>query len=82
LDIVHPVSSSQLAEIPDRVRSFGGDNTAIAAQEVGFTQVALAAALGITFQQLQKYERAINRISAGAMYQLSVTLEVPVRYFF
>jgi transcriptional regulator with XRE-family HTH domain len=51
-------------------------------QEVGLTQVALAAALGITFQQLQKYEKAINRISAGALYQLSVTLEVPVQYFF
>jgi hypothetical protein len=41
-----------------------------------------ADALGVTFQQFQKYERAINRISAGTLYQLSLTLEVPVQYFF
>jgi transcriptional regulator with XRE-family HTH domain len=42
----------------------------------------VADALGVTFQQFQKYERAINRISAGTLYQLSLTLEVPVQYFF
>jgi transcriptional regulator with XRE-family HTH domain len=51
-------------------------------REAGLTQASLADALGITFQQYQKYERAINRISAGALYQLSLTLEVPVQYFF
>ncbi len=51
-------------------------------QEVGLSQQALAAVLGVTFKQLQKYERATNRISAGALYQLSITLEVPVQYFF
>jgi transcriptional regulator with XRE-family HTH domain len=42
----------------------------------------LADALGISFQQFQKYEWAINRISAGALYQLALTLDVPVQYFF
>jgi transcriptional regulator with XRE-family HTH domain len=42
----------------------------------------LADALGVTFQQLQKYEGATNRISAGALYQLALTLDVPVQYFF
>jgi transcriptional regulator with XRE-family HTH domain len=50
--------------------------------EVGMTQVMLAHALGISFQLFQKYEGAVNRISAGALYQLSLTLEVPVQYFF
>ena len=51
-------------------------------QEAGLSQQLVADALGVTFQQFQKYERAINRISAGTLYQLSLTLEVPVGYFF
>ena len=50
--------------------------------EVGMTQTQLAQAVGVTFQQLQKYEGAINRISAGALYQLALTLDAPVQYFF
>ena len=50
--------------------------------EVGMTQTQLAQAVGVTFQQLQKYEGAINRISAGALYQLALTLVAPVQYFF
>lgn len=50
--------------------------------EAGLSQTTLAAALGVTFQQLQKYEGATNRISAGALYQLALTLDVPVQYFF
>ena len=50
--------------------------------EAGMTQTQLAHAVGVTFQQLQKYEGAINRISAGALYQLALTLDAPVHYFF
>jgi transcriptional regulator with XRE-family HTH domain len=51
-------------------------------RELGLSQEAVAAALGVTFQQFQKYERTINRISAGALYRIARTLEVPVGYFF
>ena len=50
--------------------------------EAGMTQTSLPQAVGVTFQQLQKYEGAINRISAGALYQLALTLDVPMQYFF
>jgi hypothetical protein len=50
--------------------------------EAGLTQTQLAQAVGVTYQQLQKYEGTINRISAGALYQLALTLDVPVQYFF
>jgi transcriptional regulator with XRE-family HTH domain len=50
--------------------------------EAGLTQNMVADALGISFQQFQKYEGAINRISAGALYQLALTLDAPVQYFF
>ena len=46
------------------------------------TQTQLAQAIGVTFPQLQKYEGTVNRISAGALYQLALTLDVPVQYFF
>jgi transcriptional regulator with XRE-family HTH domain len=46
------------------------------------SQPTLAAALGITFQQLYKYEKAKNRISASRLYLFSKALSVPVTFFF
>ena len=50
--------------------------------EAGLTQTMLADTLGISVQQFQKYEGATTRISSGALYQLALTLDAPVRYFF
>jgi transcriptional regulator with XRE-family HTH domain len=47
-----------------------------------FTQAQLADALGLTFQQVQKYEKGTNRISASRLHQLSHILHVPVPFFF
>ncbi len=49
---------------------------------LGITQEKLGEAVGITFQQLQKYERGINRISASRLFNLSQVLGVPVCFFF
>jgi transcriptional regulator with XRE-family HTH domain len=46
------------------------------------SQEQLGSKLGITFQQIQKYEKGINRISAGRLYEIASFLEVPVSYFF
>ena len=46
------------------------------------SQPELAAALGIMFQQLYKYEKAKNRISASRLYEMSKALGVPVTFFF
>lgn len=46
------------------------------------SQQALAAELGLTFQQVQKYERGSNRISASRLYEAALTLQVPVHTFF
>jgi transcriptional regulator with XRE-family HTH domain len=51
-------------------------------REAGITQIILAQVLGVSFQQVQKTEDGINRISAGALYQLAMTLETPVQFFF
>jgi transcriptional regulator with XRE-family HTH domain len=49
---------------------------------LGISQPKLAAALGIAYQQLYKYEQAKNRISASRLHQLSKVLGVPVTFFF
>jgi transcriptional regulator with XRE-family HTH domain len=49
---------------------------------LGISQPKLAAALGIAYQQLYKYEQAKNRISASRLHELSNVLGVPVTFFF
>jgi transcriptional regulator with XRE-family HTH domain len=49
---------------------------------MGLSQERLAEALGLTFQQVQKYERGANRVGASRLHQLARILEVPVSYFF
>jgi transcriptional regulator with XRE-family HTH domain len=49
---------------------------------LGYSQQALAELLGLTFQQVQKYESGGNRIGAGRLYDLANALEVPVDFFF
>lgn len=46
------------------------------------TQDQLGQLLGLTFQQVQKYEKGMNRISAGRLFELGKALGVPVSYFF
>ena len=49
---------------------------------MGWSQEKLAESVNITFQQVQKYERGLNRISAGRLFEFSGVLNVPVGYFF
>ena len=49
---------------------------------VGMSQERLGEEIGLTFQQIQKYEKGSNRISASRLYQISRILNVPVQYFF
>ena len=49
---------------------------------LGLTQQQLATAIGIRFQQIQKYECGANRISASRIFELGAALEVPVGYFY
>jgi transcriptional regulator with XRE-family HTH domain len=48
----------------------------------GVSQEKLADALGLTFQQVQKYERGANRVSASKLYEIAASLRTPVAYFF
>jgi len=49
---------------------------------LGMSQEQLGAELNITFQQVQKYERGANRISASRLWDISQILDVPISYFF
>jgi len=49
---------------------------------IKMTQEKLAAQLGLTFQQVQKYEKGVNRISASRLREMSHVLQVPVQFFF
>lgn len=48
----------------------------------GLSQEKLAAQIGLTFQQLQKYENGTNRVSASVLYEFSNILQVPISSFF
>jgi transcriptional regulator with XRE-family HTH domain len=50
--------------------------------EIGMTQEALGDQLGVTFQQVQKYERGANRISASRLFFLATALGVPIGFFY
>ncbi len=49
---------------------------------LGLSQTSLADAIGLTFQQVQKYERGTNRMGSSRLYDIARILDVPVRYFF
>ena len=49
---------------------------------LGLTQQQLAELIGVTYQQAHKYERGINRVSAGRLFEIAGILSVPVSYFY
>ncbi len=49
---------------------------------LGLSQEKLGEALGLTFQQVQKYERGVNRIGASRLFDLARVLDVPISFFF
>ncbi|ESQ87776.1 helix-turn-helix domain-containing protein [Asticcacaulis benevestitus] len=51
-------------------------------KDLGLSQSALATALDLTFQQVQKYERGTNRVSASKLHEIALTFNTPIGYFF
>jgi transcriptional regulator with XRE-family HTH domain len=51
-------------------------------REVGISQERLAEAIGLTFQQVQKYERAANRVSASKLWEMARALSTNIGYFY
>ena len=59
-----------------------GNRVRIRRMLIGMSQEKLGDLLGLTFQQVQKYEKGVNRIGAGRLYEMSRILNVPVDFFY
>lgn len=70
------------ARLAKRVDEYVGERIRQRRTLLGLTQEQLAAALEISYQQVQKYETGSNRVSAGRLYEIARHLEVEVGYFF
>ncbi len=68
--------------IPSPVDVHVGARVRVRRTLLGMTQTNLGDAIGVTFQQVQKYENGANRISASRLFDLSQILDVPIEYFF
>lgn len=71
-----------IKKAPNPVDAHVGSRVRMRRVLIGMSQEKLGEALGITFQQIQKYEKGTNRIGASRMQQISTVMGVPVSYFF
>jgi transcriptional regulator with XRE-family HTH domain len=69
-------------EGPDPVDTHAGTRLKLRRNMLGMSQEQLAKALGLTFQQIQKYERGTNRMGASRLYHISRLLNVSTEWFF
>jgi transcriptional regulator with XRE-family HTH domain len=69
-------------EGPDPIDVHVGSRVRLRRNMLGLSQEKLADAIGLTFQQVQKYERGTNRVGASRLLELSRVLDVPVSFFY
>lgn len=68
--------------MPDPIDVHVGSRVRMQRTLRGMTQHVLGDAIGLTFQQIQKYERGTNRIGSSRLFQISQFLDVPISFFF
>jgi transcriptional regulator with XRE-family HTH domain len=68
--------------LPNPIDVHVGSRIRLRRSIAGLSQEQLADGLGLTFQQVQKYEKGINRVSASRLQHISEVLEVPISFFF
>jgi transcriptional regulator with XRE-family HTH domain len=73
-----PVPKKQANPIDGQV----GNRVRLRRMLIGMSQERLGELLGLTFQQVQKYEKGVNRIGAGRLFEVSRILGVPIDYFY
>lgn len=71
-----------LKPLPHPVDVHVGARLRLKRKIAGISQVELAAAIGVTFQQIQKYEAGTNRISASSLHAAAAALKAPIAWFF
>jgi transcriptional regulator with XRE-family HTH domain len=67
---------------PNPVDQHVGSRVRLRRMLLGMSQERLGDSMGLTFQQVQKYEKGVNRIGASRLFQISKILDVPVQFFF
>ncbi|MEZ5828426.1 MAG: helix-turn-helix transcriptional regulator [Hyphomicrobiales bacterium] len=67
---------------PNPVDAHVGSRVRLRRMLLGMSQERLGDSMGLTFQQVQKYEKGVNRIGASRLFQISKILDVPVQFFF
>ena len=72
----------QKGDKPNPIDIHVGSRVRLRRNMLGLSQEKLGEAIGLTFQQVQKYERGANRIGASRLHDLSRVLDVPVAFFF
>src|SRR5271156_5261402 len=72
----------QRGDKPNPIDIHVGSRVRLRRNMLGLSQEKLGEAIGLTFQQVQKYERGANRIGASRLHDLSRVLDVPVSFFF
>ncbi len=80
-DVMRPVGGTA-ADDQDQIDIAVGKRIKKRRQQLRISQTALGASVGVSFQQIQKYERGTNRVSSAILYRFAGTLEVPIAYFF
>lgn len=70
------------SKLPSGIDRVVGQRIRWRRRELKLTQEKLGELLALTFQQVQKYEKGVNRVSAGRLFEISGVLGVPVSYFF
>ncbi|MGF1554396.1 MAG: helix-turn-helix domain-containing protein [Paracoccaceae bacterium] len=71
-----------MTKAADEIDAYIGARLKMRRQACGMSQEALGARLGLTFQQVQKYEKGLNRIGAGRLFHIADHLGVEVGYFY
>jgi transcriptional regulator with XRE-family HTH domain len=79
--VTTPVTAGQ-DRLPSTIDIHVGARVRLRRTLLGMSQEKLGAALSLTFQQVQKYERGINRIGASRLFDLARILDVPIGFFF
>lgn len=75
-------SQNEAALEPDPIDKRVGSRIRLRRRLLGYSQEKLALALGLSFQQIQKYEKGLNRVGASRLYYVAQALQVPIDFFF
>jgi transcriptional regulator with XRE-family HTH domain len=75
-------STRMAGKKPNPVDTHVGSRVRLRRMLLGMSQERLGESMGLTFQQVQKYEKGVNRIGASRLFQISKILDVPVQFFF